>query len=198
MRSRARVLVAAGLLTVAICAMGAAIITPDPTIIVYPSFMDNTTMALAVAGVTLLVMLAGLAAALIEKQTVQESVVRLHELADAAAEGIIVAKDGEIINVNQRISELTGWTGPHMLGKKVFGDLLVASRQVRSTLGDRPIETLMITAAGEAIPVEVIWKQYRSGLRATFVICKSGGLPRRPSAVSRIMIPSPDFPIGRP
>lgn len=174
MRSRARVLVAAGLLTIAICslhftAMGAAIITPDPTIVVYPSFMDNTTMALAVAGVTLLVMLAGLAAALIEKQTARESVVRLHELADAAAEGIVVAKDGEIINVNQRISELTGWTGPDMLGKRVFGDLLVASRQARSTLGDRPIETLMITAAGEAIPVEVIWKQYRSGLRANEV-----------------------------
>ena len=174
-RSRTSVtLAAAGLLTIAICslhftAMGAAIITPDPTIIVYPSFMDNSTMALSVAGVTLLVMLAGLAAALIEKQTARESVVRLHELADAAAEGIVVAKDGEIINVNQRISEITGWTGNDMLGKKVFGDLLVASRQPRHTLGDRPIETLMITAAGEAIPVEVIWKPYRSGLRANEV-----------------------------
>ena len=70
------ILVGAALLTVAICslhftAMGAAIITQDPTITVYPSFMDNTTMALAVAGVTLLVMLAGLAAAVIEKQTVR-------------------------------------------------------------------------------------------------------------------------------
>lgn len=174
-RSRTSVtLAAAGLLTIAICslhftAMGAAIITPDPTIIVYPSFMDNTTMALSVAGVTLLVMLAGLAAALIEKQTARESVVRLHELADAAAEGIVVAKDGDIINVNQRISELTGWTGPDMLGKKVFGDLLVASRHARSSLGNRPIETLMITSAGDAIPVEVIWKPYRSGLRANEV-----------------------------
>jgi diguanylate cyclase (GGDEF)-like protein/PAS domain S-box-containing protein len=174
MQTRARVWVAGVLLTVAICslhftAMGAAIITPDPTIVVYPSLMDNTTMALAVAGVTLLVMLAGLAAALIEKQTVRESVVRLHELADAAAEGIVVARDGEIVNVNQRISELTGWTGDSMLGKKVFGDLLVASRQGRSTLGDHPIETLMITASGDAIPVEVIWKPYYSGLRANEV-----------------------------
>jgi diguanylate cyclase (GGDEF)-like protein/PAS domain S-box-containing protein len=173
-RTLARLIAATALLTIAICslhftAMGAAIITPDPTIVVYPSFMDNATMALAVAGVTLLVMLAGLAAALIEKQTVQESVVRLHELADAAAEGIIVAKDGDIINVNQRISELTGWTGRDMLGKKVFGDLLVASRQARSTLGDCPIETLMVTASGDAIPVEVIWKPYRSGLRANEV-----------------------------
>ncbi|MGH6832140.1 MAG: putative bifunctional diguanylate cyclase/phosphodiesterase, partial [Methyloceanibacter sp.] len=71
--------------------------------------------------------------------------------------------------VNQRISEITGWTGDDMFGKKVFGDLLVASRQTRDTLGDHPIETLMITAAGEAIPVEVIWKPYRSGLRANEV-----------------------------
>jgi diguanylate cyclase (GGDEF)-like protein/PAS domain S-box-containing protein len=174
LRSLARLIAATALLTIAICglhftAMGAAIITPDPTIVVYPSFMDNATMALAVAGVTLLVMLAGIAAALIEKQTVHESVVRLHELADAAAEGIVVAKDGEIINVNQRISELSGWAGSQMFGKKVFGDLLVASRHTRDTLGNRPIETLMITAAGEAIPVEVIWKPYRSGLRANEV-----------------------------
>ena len=71
-RSRIRLIAATSLLTIAICslhftAMGAAIVTPDPTIVVYPSFMDNTTMAFAVAGVTLLVMLAGLAAALIEK-----------------------------------------------------------------------------------------------------------------------------------
>jgi PAS domain S-box-containing protein len=174
LRSLPRLIAATALLTIAICglhftAMGAAIVTPDPTIIVYPSFMDNATMALAVAGVTLLVMLAGIAAALIEKQTVHESVVRLHELADAAAEGIVVAKDGEIINVNQRISELSGWAGSQMFGKKVFGDLLVASRHARDALGNRPIETLMITAAGEAIPVEVIWKPYRSGLRANEV-----------------------------
>jgi PAS domain S-box-containing protein len=206
LRSRAPVLVAAGLLTIAICslhftAMGAAIITPDPTVIVYPSLIDNTTMALAVAGVTLLVMLAGLAAALIEKQSAQESVVRLHELADAAAEGIIVAKDGEIINVNQRISELTGWADNDMLGKKVFGDLLVASRQARHTLGDQPIETLMITASGEAIPVEVIWNHTVPGCGQTksmpFAICKSGGMPRRPSAILLITIRSLDFPTGR-
>jgi diguanylate cyclase (GGDEF)-like protein/PAS domain S-box-containing protein len=172
--SRVRLIAATSLLTLAICslhftAMGAAIVTPDPTIVVYPSFMDNTTMAFAVAGVTLLVMLAGLAAALIEKETVRESVVRLTELADAAAEGIIVASDGEIVNVNQRVSDLTGWESDSLIGKKVFGDLLVASRQTRYTVGEHPIETLMVTACGDAVPVEVLWKPYRSGLRANEV-----------------------------
>ena len=64
-------------------------------------------MALAVAGVTSLVILAALAAALIDRESARESAIRLYELADAAAEGIVVAWHGEIINVNQRIVELT-------------------------------------------------------------------------------------------
>ena len=164
----------AGLLTVAICslhftAMGAAIITPDPRIVVYPSFIDNSIMALAVAGVSLLVILAALAAALIDRQTVKESVVRLHELADAAAEGIIVAKDGEIINVNQRVTELSERSAEQLLGKRVFGDLLAATRHAACAVDDRRIETLMVTASGGAVPVEVIWKPYKSGMRANEV-----------------------------
>jgi diguanylate cyclase (GGDEF)-like protein/PAS domain S-box-containing protein len=165
---------AAGLLTAAICsmhftAMGSVIITPDPTIIVFPSFMDNSMMALFVAGASLLVVLAGLAAALIDKQTARESIVRLHELADAAAEGIIVAKDGEVINVNQRVCELSERTREDVLGKRVFGDLLLASRDPHWAVDDNRIETLMITASGGAIPVEVIWKPYKSGVRANEV-----------------------------
>jgi hypothetical protein len=65
--------------------MGAAIITPDPTIVVYPSFMDNSMMALAVAGGASLVIFAALVAALIDGESARESAVRLYELADAAA-----------------------------------------------------------------------------------------------------------------
>ncbi|HBR27699.1 MAG TPA: bifunctional diguanylate cyclase/phosphodiesterase [Rhizobiales bacterium] len=165
---------AAGLLTIAICslhftAMGAAIVTPDPTIVVYPSFIDNSTMALAVAGVSSLVILAALAAALIDKETVRESVIRLHELADAAAEGIVVAKDGEIINVNQRVSELSERSADQLFGKRVFGDLLVVTSHPYCAVGGHRIETLMITASGGAVPVEVIWKPYKSGIRANEV-----------------------------
>jgi PAS domain S-box-containing protein len=189
---------AAGFLTVAICslhftAMGAAIITPDPRIVVYPSFMDNSVMALAVAGVSLLVILAALAAALIDKETVKESVIRLHELADAAAEGIVVARDGEIINVNQRIVELSGRSSAELLGKKVFGDLIAACRYPGSTIGDQRIETVMTSASGGTVPVEVIWKPYKSGIRANEVyasaICGSATRPRKPSGIWRNTIP---------
>ena len=65
----------AGLLTLAICglhftAMGAVTILPDPTIVVRPSRIDDSVMAFAVAGATLLVMLSGITStALMENQT---------------------------------------------------------------------------------------------------------------------------------
>ncbi|MGH6736369.1 MAG: putative bifunctional diguanylate cyclase/phosphodiesterase [Methyloceanibacter sp.] len=172
--SRWAALSGAALLTVAICtlhftAMGAAIITPDPTMVVYPSFIDNSMMALAVAGVSSLVILSALAAALIDKQTTRESALRVHELADAAAEGIVIARDGEIVNVNQRIAELSQRSQEELLGKRVFGDLLFASRHPNCTVGDRRMETVMITASGGTIPVEVIWRPYKSDTRANEV-----------------------------
>jgi diguanylate cyclase (GGDEF)-like protein len=70
-------LLAAGLLTTAICtlhftAMGAATVEYDPTVVVRYPQIDNTLLATAIAGVTLLVLLSGLAAALINHDTTRE------------------------------------------------------------------------------------------------------------------------------
>lgn len=164
----------AGLLTIAICtlhftAMGAAIITPDPTMVVYPSFIDNSMMALAVTGVSALVVIAALAAALIDRETVRESAERLHELADAAAEGVVIAKAGQIVNVNQRIVELSGRSKEALLGERVFGGLLFVSRHPGCSVGDHRMETVMNTASGGTVPVEVIWKPYKSDTSANEV-----------------------------
>ena len=69
--------VAPGLLTLAICslhftAMAAAIIVPDPTIVIHPSVVNTMGMAFAVAGVTMLVMLAAVGAALVNAQAERE------------------------------------------------------------------------------------------------------------------------------
>jgi diguanylate cyclase (GGDEF)-like protein len=69
--------VAPGLLTVAICslhftAMAAATVVPDPTIVVHPSVINTVGMAFAVAGVTILVMLAAVGAALVNAQAERE------------------------------------------------------------------------------------------------------------------------------
>jgi len=76
-------LLAAVLFTVAVCtlhftAMGAATVEFDPTVVVSFAQIDNKLLATAVAGVTLLVLLSGLTAALINHDTARE----LRRLAD--------------------------------------------------------------------------------------------------------------------
>src|ERR1700681_959046 len=90
-------------------AMGAAVIVPDPTIDISHGFSANASMmALAIAGLTVLVILAGLAAALIDHQTMVDNMGQIRELVDAASEGIVIAADGVIVNVNRRIPKLCG------------------------------------------------------------------------------------------
>jgi diguanylate cyclase len=76
-------LLAAVLFTVAVCtlhftAMGAATIAYDPTVVVSAVQIDNKLLATAIAGVTLLVLVSGLTAALINHDTGRE----LRKLAD--------------------------------------------------------------------------------------------------------------------
>jgi diguanylate cyclase len=168
------VLSGAALLTIAICAlhftaMGAAVLTPDPTVIVYPSLFDNSTMALAVTGVSFLVILAALGAARIDIETAREAAARLRELADAAAEGIIIANDGVIVNVNQRFAELAEQPQDDLLGKKIFGDLLMGDRQARRVAAGGLIEAVLLTGSGRGVPVEVISKPYTSDAHANEV-----------------------------
>ena len=54
------------------------------------------------------------------------------ELADAGLEGLVLAKDGIIVNVNRRILKLTGNTPSEVLGKAVVGGLLVVPDGARA------------------------------------------------------------------
>jgi len=163
----------AGLLTLGICglhftAMGAATIEPDPTIAVTGFTADAYILALAIAGLTILVMVAGLGAAVIDRQTSQHSIERIRELVDAASEGIVVAANGVMINVNRRITELTGLSAEQLIGKRVGGELLeetVAPPQA----GTRTVEATLRGAGGNAIPVEVVCQPFRNGVRGNEV-----------------------------
>ena len=163
----------AGLLTLGICglhftAMGAALIEPDPTIAVDGFSADASTLALAIAGLTVLVMVAGLAAAVIDRQTSQNSVERIRELVDAASEGIVIAADGVMINVNRRVGELCGHQAEDLIGKRVGGGLLEEIVFAPKT-GSKTVEATLKTADGKLIPVEVVCQPFRSGLRGNEV-----------------------------
>jgi diguanylate cyclase (GGDEF)-like protein len=164
--------VSPALLTVAICglhftAMGAVTVIPDPRIAVQSALMNSSTLAVAVAAVTGLVMLTLLAITLITSKGEHEARVRNQELVDAALEGLVVANRGRIVNVNSRILELTGRSSGDLMAKRVLGDLLVG--EVDAPASNETMEATLETATGALVPVEVVRRQLSGSSRASEV-----------------------------
>ena len=175
LKGKTAIAAGAALLTVAICAMhftamGAAVIAPDPTIDISQGFSANASMmALAIAGLTVLVILTGLAAALIDHQTMVDNVGEIRELVDAASEGIVIAADGVIVNVNRRITELCGRPLEELVGANVSGDLLHDFDLEPSAAESPTMEALLQAGDGRSIPVEVMRRQFHTGVRGNEV-----------------------------
>jgi diguanylate cyclase (GGDEF)-like protein/PAS domain S-box-containing protein len=175
LKGKTAIAAGAALLTMAICAMhftamGAAVTVPDPTIDISHGFSANASMmALAIAGLTVLVILAGLAAALIDHQTMVDNVGQIRELVDAASEGIVIAADGVIVNVNRRITELCGRPLERLVGANVSGDLLHDFDLEPSAAESPTKEALLQAGDGRSIPVEVVRRQFHTGVRGNEV-----------------------------
>ena len=168
------IVTAAGLFTVAICglhftAMGAAVVESDPTIAVEGLGADAPMLALAIAVITVLVLLAGLVAALIDRQTSQDSIESIRELVDAASEGIVIADDGVIVNVNRRVSELCGRPAEVLIGRRIVGDLLDEHAKRPPKDGLITAETSLKAVDGNQIPVEIVCQPFRAKVRGNEV-----------------------------
>jgi diguanylate cyclase (GGDEF)-like protein/PAS domain S-box-containing protein len=171
-RSKAR-WVAPALLTLAICglhftAMGAATMVPDPNIAVHPTDLNGSTLAIAITAVTMLVMLALLAVTLITSEGKRDALLRNQELVDAALEGLVVARDGIIVNINRRLLDLTLFTRAELLGIRVTGDLVIVP-EAETLASHKGAEGLLKTASGRAIPVEVVRQSLTGSERANEV-----------------------------
>ena len=108
--------IAPGLLTLAICslhftAMAAATVIPDPTIVVQPSVINTLGMAFAVAGSTILIMLATVGSALVNSQVERDQHLQLLEA--------------------QRLGKIGDW-------RYVFGSEIWVGPQVYNLLGYKP------------------------------------------------------------
>jgi len=149
-------------LILAICtlhftAMGAVTIIPDPTVAVPASALPNHIMALCVTIVSAMVIGTGFAAYFLDAKGKADGEARLRTLADAAIEGIVIARDGKIEDVNTSFERLTGRNRDSLLGKALFPNLL--------TIGDggepadmRGAEGKLRTCDGRHVPVEVLVK----------------------------------------
>jgi diguanylate cyclase (GGDEF)-like protein len=158
-----RQLAGGGLLTLSICGlhftgMGAVTITPDASVAVAHQILAAGVVTIAVTLVVGLIILGGLAAVLIEGGANAEALLRTRRLANAAFEGIVVARDGAIQDANSAICELAG-SDHATLATKALTDLFTFDK----VLGDRREGLLRPLDGGPEIPVEVFSRIMEAG-----------------------------------
>lgn len=117
---------AAGLLALAICglhftAMSAEQVIPDPTVHVAAGSIDNTVLAVAVASLSLLVITAGFATAIIdERRRAQELKVRMASIVETSRECIMsFDREGEIVTWNSAGEQLLGYPADEIANLKL-------------------------------------------------------------------------------
>ncbi|HJU32711.1 MAG TPA: PAS-domain containing protein, partial [Hyphomicrobiaceae bacterium] len=148
------------LLTVAICVLhfgvtGSTIRASGASSAGEPSQADGATLAVAVSAAVLLSMIALLAMMLIAREGKRDSRFRSQELVDAALEGLVVARDGYIVNANRRFVTLAQRSPADLLGRRLIGDL-VTGLDREAVGGGRPVEGSLQGADGRVVPVEIV------------------------------------------
>ncbi|MBY3224048.1 bifunctional diguanylate cyclase/phosphodiesterase [Rhizobium laguerreae] len=134
----------------AICAlhfisMASITLVPDPGKEVPATVLDASLLAAIVVVAATTLILIALAAVFIESHLTD-----LRGLANASQEGLLILREGRIIDANERFQGLSGWKLADLAGK---APLAVLSAQ--GTGQNRPSETLLNTRNGREIAVEV-------------------------------------------
>ncbi|WP_457108093.1 EAL domain-containing protein [Methylobacterium sp. P5_C11] len=164
-RGLIRQLPAALLLLLAICshhftAMGAVTVTPDPTLAVSDTAVPNAWLAVAVALASFAILLLAGAALALDVRDRRHSKVeadRLHSLANAAVEGLVVCTGDTVVNANKSFAKLVGLPQGMLAGTTLStylpGD---AARLALASQPERPVEAELRQSDGSRVPVEVI------------------------------------------
>ena len=155
----------ATLLTLAICshhftAMAAAAIIPDPNMHVSLAALPAGLLAIMVCGASLAIILIALTAVALdirEKRRAELEAGRMHGLANAAVEGLVVCDGDTVVTVNDSFAHLVGIEAAALVGGNLAA--LIPDDAMRDTLAtssNLPIEITLHDRTGAAIPVEMI------------------------------------------
>jgi diguanylate cyclase (GGDEF)-like protein/PAS domain S-box-containing protein len=164
-RSMKSMVSGAVLLTLAICSlhftgMGAAALIADPTIVVSPSAIPTTWLAIfvSIAALTILLLtFAGLALDIRDRRHAERESDRMRALANAAFEGLLVCDGDTIATVNASLAALVGYSEKQLIGSDLAA--ILPNEAARLQLEEKPnvaFETVLSSANGAAIMVEVI------------------------------------------
>jgi diguanylate cyclase (GGDEF)-like protein/PAS domain S-box-containing protein len=154
----------AGLLILAICGhhftgMGAVTLLPDPSVSIPESAIRTEWLAAAVALASCLILLmAGTALFLDlrERQRAEFERERLLSLANAAVEGLVVCRGGQIVSANEAFARLAGAEAGALAGASLAAYL--PDLAAGFGMAEQPVEAELVQAGGDTIPVEVIMR----------------------------------------
>jgi PAS domain S-box-containing protein len=89
----------------------------------------------------------------------QESEERFRRLADATFEGIIISEQGQILDVNRQLAQMSGYSAAEMVGRNFFELVAPGYRElVRERIAanyTEPYELIVLLKDGSQMPVEV-------------------------------------------
>ena len=158
------------LLTVAICsmhftAMGAAGLENCYPIV---SAEDATPvwLSLVLGGGSILILLFALGAIALDtrdRRRDETEVERMRGLADAAVEGLLVAKDGNIVTANASFMDLVGMDQKIIAGRHLADFFPLSAVTSLSETQNETLETELTTANGSKLPVEAILREVDFG-----------------------------------
>ncbi|MBX5224351.1 EAL domain-containing protein [Rhizobium sp. NLR8a] len=148
-RGPRRLLTSSVTFVLAICAlhfisMASITLVPDPGKEVPAMVLDTSLLAAIVVVAATALILTAIAVVFIESHLTD-----LRGLANASQEGLLILRDGRIIDANERFQALSGWKLADLAGKAASAALTVIQGQ------NRPGETLLSTSSGKEIAVEV-------------------------------------------
>ena len=154
------------LLTAAICglhftAMGAASVTPDPTIDLSASSVPSGLLAVGVALVSFVVValaLGGVAIDMRDRRREELEAERMRGLANAAVEGLLVCDGDTVVTVNDNFVDVSGYAAADsVLGTKL--ERYFPDDDLRRKLFEREntlVEGVLRNCDGADVPVELI------------------------------------------
>ena len=160
------------LLLLAICshhfiAMGAVTIVPDPRVLISESAIPARWLAVGIALASLMILLLACAALALDVRDRRHAVLereRLHSLANAAVEGLVVCRGDLIVSANDSFGKLVGLAAGDLSGAALSRFLPDAAKRLAFVdEADQPTEAELIPADGGAIPVELIMRPVTYG-----------------------------------
>ena len=149
-------LMVGGIASLHFIAMAAVTIEPNPGMVVPVLRFAPATMALGIVMVTVLVLGAGFIASFQETRAARESAQGTRELVNASTDALVLARNGVIVDANRCAIELWGAGREDLIGRTVFGDLLLGDAPDTGEAGAYTLETYLKPADDDAIPVEIL------------------------------------------